>query len=97
MRKIELRKEECYCSLMALYDTISEKLGYNPSKVKYDCRKIQVSEDIQNEVYLWYRENNDVEEKDMCVIWLHFGPKVFMNDKRKNSYYVEVEKSFIVV
>ena len=97
MKKIELRKEECYCSLMALYDAISVKLGYNPSKVRYDCRKIQVSEDVRDAVYLWYHENNEVEERDMNIIWLHFGPKVFMDDKRKNSYYVEVEKGFIVV
>lgn len=40
MPKVTLTKEECYCGIAELYDTIAIKLEYNPATVYYDCRKI---------------------------------------------------------
>ena len=81
---------------MLLNGFVAKELGCNPRKVKYDCRKVQVSLDVKECIYLWYHESNNVGEKDMNMIWLNYGPKVFLGKRRHKSYYIEVEDNFII-
>lgn len=40
MKRLELRKEECYKSLADFYDYLAEQNEVDTKKVQYDVRKI---------------------------------------------------------
>ena len=80
-------------SLPIFYDIIAEKLGYNPqdSKTNYDCRKILISEEIQNLIFDYYHKQQYSDE-EIGVMWVYCGSKT--NETLKN-YDVKVFKDFI--
>lgn len=61
--KIKLNESDYYCGLTECYENIAAKAGYTPTqRTLYDCRRICVSEHIQNAWYSYY--HSVAKEKD---------------------------------
>lgn len=76
-KTIEFTEEEIKDkNLIAFYDLLADKLGYTKDKEKlqYDCRKILVSESIQNHIFKHYYSQNCTAER-LGALWLCCGPK----------------------
>lgn len=90
------------CSLMEFYDTVAREMGIAPtSEIKYDCRKVNIAENIQDGFYEYYsalaRETDpSISENDIktgiTMLLAMSGPKVDMS-LPKNA--VEVFDGFI--
>lgn len=89
-----LTKDECYCDVVDLYDTVARRMGINdPSKLQYDCKKICTSKKVQNEVFRYYVDEMDLSPADVNVIIIHFGPKANIES---DGYIVTVKDGFII-
>ena len=89
---LKLNREDCYCSILGLYANIATASGIDDSTVTtYDCKELEVSEDVFNSVKAYYKEQEKLEGDDFAMIWIIYGPKV--NDKLKD-YEVEVFDGF---
>lgn len=68
-------------SITDLYDIVAIKMGEDPDEVHgYDCTKINVAQNIFDDVYRWYQMNvkgdiSDIKQK-FGMEWLCYGPKV---------------------
>ena len=61
--KIRLNESDYCCALTECYENIAIKAGYTPTqRTLYDCRRVCVSEHIQNAWYDFYCER--AKEKD---------------------------------
>lgn len=89
-------------ALIDFYDTVARQMGYaNVSDLKYDCRKINIAENIQDGFYEYYTENAketnpnanmaDVRTSITMILAIN-GPKV---DKSLKINEVEVFDGFI--
>lgn len=87
-----LAKAECYCSIVDLYDIVARKLGYDPNRVCYDCRKICVTKSVQDQVFAFYKEEINASEVDISTIWLMYGPKANLDGE---DFKVKVSAGFI--
>ena len=73
-------------NLAGLYDAIAEKLGFDilDESLRYDCRKVCISENIQKMLYETYEAQNpqaflaDREQAafEVARLLLLYGPKV---------------------
>ena len=89
-------------SLHDFYDTVAKEMGIAPtSEIKYDCRKVNVAENIQDGFYEYYsalaRETDPyISENDIKIgttmLLIMSGPKVDINLKANE---VEVFDGFI--
>jgi len=90
------------CSLVELYDRVATEMGHgDPSEFKYDCRKINIAQNIQDGFYEFYdkvaREkdptlsNNDIRASITMLLAMS-GPKV---DKTLKANEVEIFEGFI--
>lgn len=93
MPKVTLKKEECYCGIAELYDTIAIKLGYNPATVYYDCRKICVSKPVMEQVFAYYKADKRVTRPAFNQLWLNLGPKANLAG---DGYKVDIQKGFVL-
>ena len=81
-----------------LYDTIATAMGHtNVSKLRYDCKKINVARNIQENFFKYYKETiPHSSEMDLrmsvSMILLNYGPKT---DSALADYEVEVFNGFI--
>lgn len=82
-----------------LYDFVATTLGYDKEKVRYDCTKIEVSNDIADLVEEKYRQvgqekglSEDSIRMSFGMDWCCNGPKV--NEKLDNGTIV-VHDGFI--
>ena len=80
-----------------LYDTVASIMGREIDDINYDCRNINVAENIQDGFFAHYREEaQDVPERDfkmgMAMLLLNYGPKV---DNQLADDEVEVFDGFI--
>ncbi len=89
---ITLTKEECYCGIIELYDLIARKLGYDSDKVGYDCRKIDVTRPIQDQVFAFYRNEQKASDESIGTAWVCYGPKACLLG---DDYVAEVSEGFI--
>ena len=90
------------CSLIELYDRVATEMGHgDPSVFTYDCRKINVAENIQDGFYEFY--DKVAREKDstlstsdikagITILLAMSGPKV---DKTLKANEVEIFEGFI--
>lgn len=84
--------------LVEFYDAVATEMGYtNTSELRYDCRNINISPNIQDGFYVHYREMNPTlpaSEVDIQVTMLLAisGPKV---DQALKANEVEVFDGFI--
>lgn len=61
--KIRLNESDYCCGLTECYKNIAMKAGYTPTqRTLYDCRRVCVSEHIQDAWYSYYHER--AKEKD---------------------------------
>ena len=89
---LKLNREDCYCSIRYLYANIANASGVDDSTVTtYDCKELEVSEDVYNQVKEYYQVAEGLDNDNIAMIWLIYGPKV--NDKLKD-YEVEVFDGF---
>lgn len=73
-KTIEFTEEEIKDkNLIGFYDLLADKLGYS-KEVQYDCRKLWVSESIQDHIFKHYYSHNCTVER-LGALWLCCGPK----------------------
>lgn len=81
-----------------LYDMVATTMGYKDvSKLRYDCREINVAQNIQDNFFAYYKETiPHSSESDLkmsvSMILLNYGPKT---DDNLADYEVEVSDKFI--
>ena len=76
-KTIEFTEEEIKNkNLIAFYDLLADKLGYtiDKEKLQYDCRKLWVSESIQDHIFKYYYLQQCSAET-LGALWLCCGPK----------------------
>lgn len=87
-------------TIQELYDVIAQLLNHCTGNEKYDCRKINVSSEIQERVFTTYRRKlakqykNNPEQVDeqIAVSWVIAGPKV---SNQLKGFQVEILPGFI--
>ena len=100
---MKLRVRETKCGLSDFYDKVAKEIGYiSTDNLKYDCRHINVSKEIQDEFFAYYKEqakkidpnmnDNDINT-GTAILLIMSGPKVDSNLKGNE---VEVFNGFIV-
>lgn len=73
-KTVEFTEEELKGkSLVKFYDLLADKLGYS-KEAQYDCRKLWVSESIQDHIFEHYHSQQYTVEQ-LGALWLCFGPK----------------------
>ena len=91
------------CGLTEFYDTVAREMGYaNTNELYYDCRKINIAENIQDGFYEYYTKHaretdpylsdNDIKVGTTMLLVMS-GPKV---DDSLKANEVEIFKGFIV-
>ena len=89
-------------SIIELYEAAAKEMGCaNPSEIKYNCTKINVAENIQDDFYEYYAEKikeeqptlseNDIKT-GITMLLVMSGPKV---DNALKANEVEVFDGFI--
>ena len=63
-----------YGTIPVLYDRIAIALGLSTDKAHYDCTKIEVSQQIQDEVFSYYKKEN-IDPATIGMWWVCYGPK----------------------
>lgn len=90
---IEISEDDCFGTICDLYDNIAFILGYKDiEKIKYDCKKIRVTEEVFNKVRSFYKEEYDTSDLDFGLEWIACGPKA---DLEMEGFQVEIENGFI--
>ena len=99
--KIDCKKLENKL-LLQFYELVGNELGFDISdeNIRYDCRKIEIAENIQDSIYSAYKSvYPEAFEKDysgavteVAMILALSGPKV---NKKLNDNMVKVEEDFI--
>ena len=90
--KVTLTEEECYGSIADLYDLIAAKLGWEPQKISYDCRKICVTNPVMNQIFAYYTTEQKADKIAIAHLWVVLGPKANIPG---NDYRVDIQKGFI--
>lgn len=83
------------CGLSEFYDRVATEMGHgDPSEFKYDCRKINVAENIQDGFFEYYKAMKpDVDAAvEIGMMLVCSGPKV---DKNLKANEVEIFEGFI--
>ena len=93
MPKVILTKDECYCGIAELYDTIATKLGYNPATVYYDCRKVCVSKPVMEQIFAYYKAEKRVTRPAFNQLWFALGPKVNLTG---DDYMADPQEGFVL-
>lgn len=91
------------CGITELYETAAKEMGYtDTSEMKFDCTKINIAENIQDNLYEYYKtkaretdpylSDNDIKVGTTMLLAMS-GPKV---DDSLKANEVEIFKGFIV-
>lgn len=64
-----------YGTIPVLYDRIAQSLGLPTDKAHYDCTKIEVSCEIQDQVFSYYKKEK-IPPEMISMWWLNYGPKI---------------------
>lgn len=90
------------CGLTEFYDTVAREMGHiDTRELHYDCRKINVSEQIQDGIIQYYHDaaretDPNVSENDIkigtAMVLITSGPKL---DVTLNANEVEIFDGFI--
>ena len=91
-----LTKEECYGSLIDLYDTVAEKLGHKPGRnIDYDCKKIDVTKNVLEMVTDYYKKEIGTDNFQIGALYVCYGPKACV-DSDYGEYVAIVHDGFII-
>lgn len=93
--KVELSREDCYCSIQTFYDRIADIFGYDYDleTTNYDCTKISVSRPVLLQSFNYYEIERGVSRETTGIKWLLFGPKIDIDDDR---CIVEIQNGFFI-
>lgn len=98
--KVILKKEDCYCSIIQLYDNVWKALGHEPSQDdRYEPSKIWCSLNVMEQVEKYYKSvapKNCTEAEfrsGFGMHWCNIGPKADkeFNDPDPEKFVVIVE------
>jgi hypothetical protein len=99
---MKIKISNTHCGLTEFYDAVATEMGYaDTSELHYDCRQINIAENIQDGFYTYYAEKArettpDISDNDIQIgitmLLVMSGPKV---DKNLNANEVEVFEGFI--
>lgn len=65
-----------YCGLIDLYEKVAKLSGYKVTeKTRFDCTKIDVSENVMKKVYDYYQKEKGATMYDCNMAWCMSGPK----------------------
>jgi len=93
--KVTLGEEECHCDLPDFYRNVAKAMGVEDLEgATYDCRRICVSEPVQEAIFAYYREEQGCDDTDIAMLWVFSGPKTALTD---HGYVAEVEEGFVSV
>lgn len=71
-----LCKEECFCDLGTFYENVARKANIRITEnTRYDCRKICVTESVQQALWSYYSMTNGWTDEQISKVWLLYGPK----------------------
>ena len=68
---IQMKLKSKATGIVDLYNMIAEQLGFDHRKCNYDCTKIEVSADIEENIRRCYED-----QEEFAMSWLVFGPKM---------------------
>ena len=62
-------------SIGTLYDVIAVAMNLPVNDdARYDCSKVNVAKNIQENVFEYYKDSG-MNEESVCMLWLCYGPK----------------------
>lgn len=93
MKRLVLKKEECYKSLVDFYDGLAEMNGVDTEKVQYDVRKVCCTKAVADAIFQFYKERGHCREQ-VGTFWLFYGPKANLEEE---GCVVELEEGFFSV
>lgn len=74
-KRYKLSKEDCECGLEDFYENAAKLMGVEVTdKTNYDCRKICVTEPVQNYIWKHYAEQGH-SGLEIAAFMLQYGPK----------------------
>lgn len=84
--------------LIELYDRIATEMGLDSDTCRYDCRKVEIAKNLQDNIYQYYVEQNPDKPKceiefSVTMLLAVSGPKV---NKQLSDNQVEIYDGFIV-
>lgn len=91
-KTVILTKEECYCGIVEFYDLVAQKLGYDSDRVGYDCRRIDVTKPVQDQIFSFYREEQRALDESIAAAWVGYGPKASLPGE---GYEAQIFDGFI--
>lgn len=94
MKKIILTYDEVNCGLSDFYKNVGKHLMDNIMGYVFDCRHIEISKEIQDVFFKYYKEKYNLEEWEVCMLLAMSGPKT--KDTLKD-FEVEVDDKFMEV
>lgn len=92
--KIVLKYDEVYCGLDEFYKNVGRHLKDDIMGYMFDCRHIDISEEIQDIFYSYYTSEHDYDTTSITMLLAFAGPKA---NKNLTGYEVEVDDNFMNV
>lgn len=94
MKRIVLTQEEVNCGLGEFYKNVGNHLMDDIMGYMFDCRHIEISKEIQDMFYTYYKTNCNANDLEITMMLAMSGPKT-NNDL--TGYEVEVDDKFMFV
>lgn len=94
MKRIVLTQEEISCGLGEFYKNVGKHLTDDIMGYMFDCRHIEISKEIQDLFYDYYKTNYNASDWEVTMMLAMSGPKT--NDYLI-GYEVEVDDKFMFV
>lgn len=92
-QRIKLNKRLSHFSISQVYQNAADRLGITVADDEvFDCTKITVSKEIQEEIFQYYKEHN-YDAENIGMLWVCVGPKT---DDNLGEYEMEVSDGWIV-
>lgn len=78
-----LSKEECFCDLGTFYGNVARKANIRITEnTRYDCRKICVTESVQQEIWSYYSMTNGWTDEQISKYGCYTDPKQILGKLR---------------
>lgn len=90
MKRLVLKKGDCYKSLIDFYDCLADLNGVNTENVQYDVRKICCTRGVEDAIFQFYKEQGH-NMGQVGTLWLFYGPKANLEE---DGCVVELEEGF---
>lgn len=94
MKKIILTQKEANCELGEFYKNVGKHLMNNIMGHMFDCRHIEISKEIQDLFYDYYKTNYNAADWEITMMLAMSGPKT---NENLTGYEVEVDDKFMFV